>query len=111
MPVFTGVIAGYLAYDCLHYLLHHSTGSLCWAPFISRLRRTHLCHHYRDQQHSFGISSPLVDLLLGSLAPAAASSAAADSNTAALQQRTPSSRKGHVPGSRPAQTLGVGCRS
>ena len=68
--VFTGMTAGYLAYDCLHYVLHHGGGSSSrWLPLVGQLRRTHLCHHFRDREHSFGISSPLLDVLLGSVSP------------------------------------------
>ena len=68
MCLFTGIIAGYLAYDCLHFALHHWQSGR-WLPWLAQLRRTHLRHHFVDQQHSFGISSPLVDLVLGSLPP------------------------------------------
>ena len=66
--VYTGMMAGYLAYDCLHYALHHWQSGR-WVPWLAQLRRTHLRHHFVDKDHSFGISSPLVDVLLGSLPP------------------------------------------
>ena len=62
LPMFTGIASGYLAYDCLHYCMHHGSAHGALAP----LRRAHLHHHFRMPDAGFGISSPLFDILLGS---------------------------------------------
>jgi sterol desaturase/sphingolipid hydroxylase (fatty acid hydroxylase superfamily) len=58
LPVLAGFIAGYLAYDMLHYHLHHGqpkTG-------IGRLLRVrHMNHHFRDDASFFGVSAPWWD--------------------------------------------------
>lgn len=64
---FAGLVTGYIAYDSLHYLTHHSRarrGPLGW------LRRYHLLHHNDRVPGRFGVSSPLWDLVLGTYLPA-----------------------------------------
>jgi len=58
---FAGVLGGYLAYDCMHYALHHAHGRRGW---LGALRRAHLDHHFRRPGAGFGISSGLFDALL-----------------------------------------------
>ncbi len=58
---FAGVLGGYLAYDCVHYALHHAAGRRGW---LGALRRAHLDHHFRRPGAGFGISSGLFDALL-----------------------------------------------
>jgi hypothetical protein len=58
---FAGVLGGYLAYDCVHYALHHAHGRRGW---LGALRRAHLDHHFRRPGAGFGISSGLFDALL-----------------------------------------------
>jgi sterol desaturase/sphingolipid hydroxylase (fatty acid hydroxylase superfamily) len=66
LAVFTGFVAAYLAYDVIHYAIHH------W-PMRSRLarwlKRHHLRHHFADPETGFGVSSPLWDCVFGTLAP------------------------------------------
>lgn len=57
-----GTALGYLAYELLHWRLHHA------APhadprLLKALRRHHLRHHHGDGRSNFGISSPLWDLV------------------------------------------------
>ena len=59
--VFAGVILGYVAYDCMHYLMH---AGVLGGP----LREAHMRHHYKDPGAGFGISSPLFDWALGTAA-------------------------------------------
>lgn len=62
----SGVILGYIAYDCLHYGMHHAAhlpGGL-----LQELRARHAHHHYCDAEHGYGISSVLYDVLLGTRA-------------------------------------------
>lgn len=61
------MLLGYLAYDCMHYAMHH--GALPRAGLLGLIRRAHLEHHFRRPGANFGISSPLVDLLLGTGLP------------------------------------------
>jgi len=61
-PVLTGTMAGYIAYDWIHYYTHHfrpRAGPGKW------LRAYHMRHHYEDGNAYFGISSPLWDLVFG----------------------------------------------
>lgn len=57
-PFMGGFLLGYLAYDLIHYALHHYKSS--WSAF-QYLRRTHLHHHTGIPVRSFGVSSPLWD--------------------------------------------------
>ena len=63
MPVFSGVLLGYLAYDCVHYAIHHARMSNRW---LAGLKKAHLNHHFRDHSANFGISSKLFDYILRS---------------------------------------------
>ena len=55
------MLGGYLAYDCVHYCLHHGRGRRGW---LGALRGAHLAHHFRAPHAGFGISSGLFDALL-----------------------------------------------
>jgi dihydroceramide fatty acyl 2-hydroxylase len=59
--VFGGIMLGYVAYDCMHYWMHR--GSL-----NGFLKVAHMRHHYLDSSRGYGISSPLFDFLLGTMA-------------------------------------------
>ena len=65
--VFAGFIAGYLVYDTIHFVVHHASGS---SGLVRALKRRHFRHHYADSSHDFGVSSPLWDLILGTLGTA-----------------------------------------
>jgi sterol desaturase/sphingolipid hydroxylase (fatty acid hydroxylase superfamily) len=57
-----GFFTGYLAYDMLHYYLHHRhprgrVGRL--------LRERHMRHHFQDHTRGFGISAPYWDEVFG----------------------------------------------
>lgn len=60
----TGMLIGYTSYDCIHFCIHHCQPS---NRLMKKVRSAHLSHHYRDSGSCFGISSPLVDVLLGTL--------------------------------------------
>lgn len=62
--VFGGVLLAYVAYDCSHYFIH--AGVLRGA-----LARSHLRHHFADSNARFGISSPLLDALFGTMTSSA----------------------------------------
>lgn len=56
--LFAGFIFGYLCYDMIHYATHHfpmKRGVGLW------LRQYHMRHHFKDDHHGYGVSSPLWD--------------------------------------------------
>jgi sterol desaturase/sphingolipid hydroxylase (fatty acid hydroxylase superfamily) len=60
-PTFAAFLAGYLAYDLLHYATHH----VAMSGTVGRwLKRHHLLHHHATPDERFGVSSPLWDLVL-----------------------------------------------
>jgi len=63
-PLFSGFIAGYLIYDMLHYSTHHFRLSLRAWQFI---RQHHMRHHAQTPNMRFGVSSPLWDIVFGTL--------------------------------------------
>jgi len=63
-PVFSGLIAGYLTYDMLHYATHHIPMHERYGKF---LRKYHMLHHFKTPDQRFGVSSPLWDLVFGTL--------------------------------------------
>lgn len=63
-PLFSGFIAGYIAYDMLHYSEHHL--AMRWG-ILKYLKRYHLLHHFKTPDDRFGITSPLWDRVFGTL--------------------------------------------
>ena len=63
-PIFAGFIVGYLAYDYTHYHLHHHTPT---TKLGRRLREQHMRHHFQDHRYGYGVSSPLWDIVFGTL--------------------------------------------
>ncbi|MHB9031554.1 MAG: sterol desaturase family protein [Anaerolineae bacterium] len=63
-PFMSGFLVGYTAYDLIHYALHHAKSK--WSVFLT-LRRTHLHHHTGIPVRSFGVSSPLWDIVFRTL--------------------------------------------
>ena len=58
-----GTLVAYLAYEAIHYRIHHATRP---GRLMKRLRAHHLRHHAPDGHRAgFGISSPVLDVLLG----------------------------------------------
>jgi len=57
-PSFAGFIAGYLAYDMIHYATHHFSMRQGYLKF---LKRYHMQHHYKSPDARYGVSSPLWD--------------------------------------------------
>lgn len=55
---FSGLVTGYLAYDMIHYYVHHFAPK---NPALKFLRRYHLAHHFKDGSNGFGVSQPLWD--------------------------------------------------
>jgi sterol desaturase/sphingolipid hydroxylase (fatty acid hydroxylase superfamily) len=56
---FGGFICGYIAYDMIHYSVHHWINMK--SPLMRRIRRHHMAHHFRDTNRGFGVSTPIWD--------------------------------------------------
>jgi dihydroceramide fatty acyl 2-hydroxylase len=63
-PIFAGLIIGYLGYDYTHYYLHHFVPR---SELGKRLREQHMRHHFQDHRFGFGVSTPLWDVVFGTL--------------------------------------------
>jgi sterol desaturase/sphingolipid hydroxylase (fatty acid hydroxylase superfamily) len=55
-----GFFAGYLAYDMIHYAVHHRPPK---GPLSRKLRELHMRHHFEDDTTAFGISAPWWDVV------------------------------------------------
>lgn len=62
MIFYTGLLAGFVAYEIIHYRLHFVAPS---TALEARLRSRHLVHHYRAPDFCFGVTTPLWDLVFG----------------------------------------------
>lgn len=71
--VFAGMLGGYVAYDCLHYATHHMPVAKV-AP-LARVKRAHLAHHYQHPDSGFGVTSPVLDWVFGTIPAKAAAKA------------------------------------
>lgn len=60
---YIGFIGGYLVYDMGHYAMHHANFK---SPFLKRIRRNHMLHHYSDPTKGYGVSSAFWDKVLHS---------------------------------------------
>lgn len=58
----TGIWAGFLYYEAVHYRVHFS---LSPSGLIARQRRTHFYHHFSNNKRCFGVTSPLWDYVFG----------------------------------------------
>jgi sterol desaturase/sphingolipid hydroxylase (fatty acid hydroxylase superfamily) len=63
-PLFAGLLAGYVIYDMFHYTSHHLR--VRWAAY-RQLRRHHLYHHTQTPDKRFGVTSPLWDIVFGTM--------------------------------------------
>src|SRR3954451_8332520 len=62
IALFSGFIAGYLAYDMLHYYTHHYRAK---SRLGRRLRELHMRHHFQDDSAGYGVSAPYWDHVFG----------------------------------------------
>ncbi len=63
-PIFAGFLVGYLMYDYMHYYLHHFVPK---SDLGKRLREQHMRHHFQDHRYGYGVSSPIWDVVFGTL--------------------------------------------
>jgi sterol desaturase/sphingolipid hydroxylase (fatty acid hydroxylase superfamily) len=63
-PTFAGFVVGYLIYDMIHYASHHFPMRRGIWKF---LKRYHMLHHYKTPDRRFGVSSPLWDIVFGTM--------------------------------------------
>lgn len=61
-PTFGGFIAGYIAYDLIHYATHHLP--MEWGP-LKTLKRYHMQHHFKTPDQRYGVSSASWDVVFG----------------------------------------------
>ena len=64
VPLWTGIVCGYLWYDFLHWSVHFRKPLTRWGK---KLRSHHMAHHFANAQRNFGISNMWLDRLLGTL--------------------------------------------
>jgi dihydroceramide fatty acyl 2-hydroxylase len=58
--VAAGFYLGYVIYDTVHFLLHHTVPK---RKFARRLRELHMRHHFEDDERGFGVSAPWWDIV------------------------------------------------
>lgn len=63
-PVMAGFVIGYLAYDLTHYAVHYFPLRRGYAKYM---KRHHMVHHFKDPDSRFGVSSPIWDLVFGTM--------------------------------------------
>jgi len=59
---FGGIVAGFVAYEVVHYRIHFSRP---WCEIEERLRARHLAHHFREPDAIFGVTTRLWDVVFG----------------------------------------------
>jgi len=57
-PLFAGFVAGYVAYDTLHYVVHTRPVRARW---LAALQQNHMRHHSEEHDRRFGVSTTLWD--------------------------------------------------
>jgi dihydroceramide fatty acyl 2-hydroxylase len=60
--VAAGFLAGYVAYDSIHFWVHHYRPRSAWGK---RLRELHMRHHFQDDTKAYGVSAPWWDHVFG----------------------------------------------
>lgn len=61
-PFMAGFSLGYVTYDVLHYTLHHVPVK---HPWLKRLKRHHLEHHFKAPETRFGVTNEFWDHAFG----------------------------------------------
>jgi sterol desaturase/sphingolipid hydroxylase (fatty acid hydroxylase superfamily) len=65
--VMSGIWAGFLYYEAVHYRVHFS---LAHSGLIAWQRRRHFYHHFTNNRLCFGVTSPLWDYVFGTTSSA-----------------------------------------
>jgi dihydroceramide fatty acyl 2-hydroxylase len=78
-----GFLVGYLAYDMLHYHVHHHTPRTALGH---KLRELHMRHHFQDDERGFGISAPYWDRVFGTATHAAGNRSLGTTGPASARQ-------------------------
>jgi sterol desaturase/sphingolipid hydroxylase (fatty acid hydroxylase superfamily) len=63
-PFFAGLVAGYIWYDMTHYAVHHVKPR---TEAGAKLRKHHYLHHFKTPEARYGVSTPLWDVIFGTL--------------------------------------------
>jgi sterol desaturase/sphingolipid hydroxylase (fatty acid hydroxylase superfamily) len=63
-PFYAGFAVGYLTYDGTHYAVHHFKQTSRIGKYI---KRHHMLHHHADHDGGFGVSTPLWDVVFGTM--------------------------------------------
>jgi 4-hydroxysphinganine ceramide fatty acyl 2-hydroxylase len=64
--VLSGVWAGFLHYEAVHYRVHFNLSN---SGLIVRRRRLHFYHHFTNNKRCFGVTSPLWDYVFRTALP------------------------------------------
>ena len=60
-----GISNGYLMYSYIHYMIHTRPST----PVLHKLWMHHAKHHYKYPDKAFGVSTPLWDIIFGTMPP------------------------------------------
>ena len=60
--ILSGIWAGFLYYESVHYRVHATSGN---GPLVGRQRRAHFYHHFHCADRCFGVTTPLWDYVFG----------------------------------------------
>lgn len=63
-PFFAFFLVGYLAYDYIHFYIHHFTPTTTWGK---KVKQHHMLHHYAIHGAKWGVSSPFWDVVFGTV--------------------------------------------
>lgn len=63
-PIWIGFIVGYIAYDTIHYAVHHVNVTSRLARY---LKQHHMHHHFVNPDRAFGVSNPFWDRIFATL--------------------------------------------
>ena len=64
--ILSGIWAGFLYYEAVHYRVHLTSAR---SGFIARQRRVHFYHHFTNRERCFGVTSPLWDYVFRTQLP------------------------------------------
>ncbi len=66
LPLFAGFIAGYLAFDAVHYSVHHIQGQ---NSLLRSWKKIHAIHHHGDADTNYGVLTDFWDRVFGTYSP------------------------------------------